>query len=94
MSLSTIRRIVRRPATPIQKKRRPGTRQEIVQTRVKRLFCRRSPPFPVTASLHADCALLLASRDLLAGEASLNWSEDIPIEFWRGVTVAGAPPRV
>ena len=61
---------------------------------VKRLFCRRSPPFPVTASLHADCALLLASRDLLAGEASLNWSEDIPIEFWRGVTVSGAPPRV
>ena len=61
---------------------------------VKRLFCRRSPPFPASASLHADCALLLASRDLLAGEASLNWSEDIPIEFWRGVTVAGAPPRV
>ena len=61
---------------------------------VKRLFCRRSPPFPVGADLHADCALLLASRDLLAGEASLNWSEDIPIEFWRGVTVAGAPPRV
>ena len=61
---------------------------------VRRLFCRRSPPFPVTASLHADCALLLASRDLLAGEASLNWSEDIPIEFWRGVTVSGAPPRV
>ena len=64
---------------------------------VRRLFCRRSPPstpFPASADLHADCALLLASRDLLAGEASLNWSEDIPIEFWRGVTVAGAPPRV
>ena len=69
---------------------------------VKRLFCRRSPlsppspapPFPASADLHADCALLLASRDILAGEASLNWSEDIPIEFWRGVTVAGAPPRV
>ena len=60
---------------------------------VRRLFCR---PSSVTASadLHADCALLLARRDLLAGEASLNWSEDIPIEFWRGVTVAGAPPRV
>ena len=61
---------------------------------VRRLFCRRSPPFPASADLHADCALLLASRDLLAGEASLNWSEDIPIEFWRGVTVAGVPPRV
>ena len=64
---------------------------------VRRLFCRRSlpsPPSPASASLHADCALLLASRDLLAGEASLNWSEDVPIEFWRGVTVAGAPPRV
>ena len=64
---------------------------------VRRLFCRRSlpsPPSPASADLHADCALLLASRDLLAGEASLNWSEDIPIEFWRGVTVAGTPPRV
>ena len=64
---------------------------------VRRLFCRRSlpsPPSPASADLHADCALLLASRDLLAGEASLNWSEDVPIEFWRGVTVAGAPPRV
>ena len=58
---------------------------------VKRLFCR---PSSVGADLHADCALLLASEDLLAGEAPLNWSEDIPIEFWRGVTVAGAPPRV
>ena len=59
---------------------------------VKRLFCR--PASGTVSDLQADCALLLASRDVLAGEALLNWSEDIPLEFWRGVTVSGAPQRV
>ena len=57
-----------------------------------RLFCR--PSSGIASDLQADCALLLASRDALAGEAPLNWSEDIPIEFWQGVTVGGAPKRV
>ena len=59
---------------------------------VRRLFCRPSPG--IASDLHADCALLLASRDVLAGDAPLNWSGDIPIEFWQGVTVGGAPKRV
>ena len=44
--------------------------------------------------LRADCALLLANRDILAGDAQLNWSEDVPIEFWQGVTIGGSPERV
>ncbi len=59
---------------------------------VRRLFCR--PSSAGVSDLQADCGLLLASRDLLAGDAPLNWSEDIPIEFWTGVTVGGAPKRV
>ena len=62
----------------------------------KRLFCRPPPPAPsgIVSDLQADCALLLSSRDVLAGDAPLNWSEDIPLEFWQGVTVRGAPKRV
>ena len=59
---------------------------------VRRLFCR--PSSDIASDLQADCALLLASRDILAGDAPLNWSEDIPIEFWQGVTVGGSPKRV
>ena len=44
--------------------------------------------------LRADCAILLALRDTLAGDALLNWSEDIPIEFWQGVAIGGSPQRV
>ena len=58
----------------------------------RRLFCR--PSSGIASDLQADCALLLAGRDVLAGEASLNWSEDIPIEFWQGVTVGRSPKRV
>ena len=59
---------------------------------VRRLFC--SPSSGIASDLQADCALLLASRDVLAGDAPLNWSADTPIEFWQGVTVGGAPKRV
>ncbi len=59
---------------------------------VRRLFCR--PSSDIASDLQADCALLLASRDILSGDAPLNWSEDIPIEFWQGVTVGGSPKRV
>ena len=59
---------------------------------VRRLFCR--PSSGIASDLQSDCALLLTSRDVLAGDARLNWSEDIPIEFWQGVTVGGAPKRV
>ena len=58
----------------------------------RRLFCR--PSSGAGSDLQAECALLLASLDVLAGDAPLNWSEDIPIEFWQGVSVDGAPKRV
>ena len=44
--------------------------------------------------LVSDCEALLASRDTLAGAATLNWSADIPIADWDGVTVSGTPGRV
>ena len=44
--------------------------------------------------LLADCALLLAARDGLAGEARLNWREEVPVGFWQGVAVGGSPQRV
>ena len=45
-------------------------------------------------ALAGDAEALLSARDALAGSASLNWSEDIPVDAWRGVSVSGAPPRV
>ncbi len=59
---------------------------------VERLFCR--PSSGIVSDLQADCALLLSIREVLAGDAPLNWSEDVPLEFWQGVTVRGAPKRV
>ncbi len=44
--------------------------------------------------LVADCETMLAFRDTLAGGVFLNWSEDLPIEQWPGVSVGGAPRRV
>lgn len=44
--------------------------------------------------LQADCGLLLAVRDRLAGSAVLNWAPTTPIRFWQGVTLGGTPMRV
>ncbi len=44
--------------------------------------------------LVADCVALLASRDALRGEASLDWDGDLAIGRWEGVAVEGEPPRV
>ena len=48
--------------------------------------------------LVADCAALLASKEALQGSDSdampLNWSSDVPIGDWNGITVEGSPPRV
>ncbi len=46
------------------------------------------------SGLLKDCSTLLALRDALAGGAALNWSPSTPISLWRGVQLAGAPPRV
>ena len=42
----------------------------------------------------SDCAALLAAQDTLAGSATLNWSADLAIGDWAGVTVGGSPGRV
>ena len=34
-----------------------------------------------------DCEALLASRDALGGDKSLNWSEDISIGEWQGISI-------
>ena len=51
---------------------------------------------PENPGLVADCAILLGIRDKLAGEATLNWSAQLPLEEWEGVSVdaAATPPRV
>ena len=36
----------------------------------------------------SDCEALLASRDILRGSQSLNWSEELPIAKWRGVSIS------
>ena len=44
--------------------------------------------------LVSDCEALITSRDTLAGDATLNWSADLPVEEWEGITVEGTPKRV
>ena len=44
--------------------------------------------------LLGDCNALLAARDALAGDAALDWSADLPIAEWEGVTTGGSPARV
>lgn len=54
------------------------------------------------SGLVSDCKALLASRDTLAGTATLNWSSDTPITEWDGIrgrggrypALEGAPMRV
>ncbi len=55
-----------------------------------KLFCDPSP----TDSPGTDCAILLATRDILAGDIALNWSRTVPVNGWRGVTVEGPEGRV
>ena len=44
--------------------------------------------------LMRDCFALLAAKDALRGGGALNWSVDVTIADWDGVTVAGTPQRV
>ena len=41
-----------------------------------------------------DCMTLLAAKDTLRGTATLNWSVDVAIGSWEGVTTSGTPSRV
>ena len=38
-----------------------------------------------------DCSILLVARDTLAGDGSLNWSADLLMSSWQGVTVDRVP---
>ena len=49
------------------------------------------PPDEVAKS---DIQALLAARDKLAGDSTLNWSEAVPIVSWDGITIGGSPMRV
>ena len=52
------------------------------------------PPTCARLETAPDCAVLLEARDTLAGTATLNWSADIPLAEWQGVTVDGETGRV
>ena len=41
-----------------------------------------------------DCAILLEAKNILGAEPSLNWSADVPMEEWEGVTLGGSQQRV
>ena len=51
-------------------------------------------PDATNTGLIADCEALLASRDTLAVNASLDWSEETSIAQWEGVRLSGTPQRV
>ena len=54
------------------------------------VFCEPSP----TDSPGTDCSVLLATRDVLAGDIVLNWSRDVPVSSWQGVAVDAREGRV
>ena len=61
------------------------------------LVCAGSTATPAgsSAGLVSDCDVLLASKDGLRGSASLNWSNDLAIGSWEGVTLlSDADPSV
>ena len=49
---------------------------------------------PTSPALSDDHATLLAVKDKLAGDASLNWRAAVPIGLWQGVTVGRADEGV
>ena len=48
----------------------------------------------VNRALVNDCETLLELKDTLAGTAVLNWSADLAMGSWIGVTTSGTPQRV
>lgn len=41
-----------------------------------------------------DCSALLDAKENLAGTSTLNWSKELAIVNWTGITVGGTPQRV
>ena len=52
------------------------------------------PDYANNSGLMRDCETLLEAKDALRGTAALNWSVDVTIADWDGVTVEGTPGRV
>ena len=46
------------------------------------------------AGLVSDCNTLLGLKSALTGTAALNWSADLAMTAWNGITVGGTPRRV
>ena len=44
--------------------------------------------------LVGDCEVLKLVKDVMAYNIPLNWSSDVPIDQWEGITIGGSPPRV
>ena len=44
--------------------------------------------------LVSDCEALLVGKDTLVGTGTLNWSADVPMVRWDGVSVGNSPIRV
>ena len=74
-----------------------------MQTRWRRevaqLLLRQQTSLPkrqITRGMVGDCATLLGIRDSLAGNGSLNWSAQVPLPEWEGVSVDTSthPPTV
>ena len=56
------------------------------------LFC--ESPSDGDPGADADCAVLLAVKDVLAGDVALNWSPTLPVQRWTGVRMDGPEGRV
>jgi len=52
------------------------------------------PDGSANAGLVNDCFTLLKAKDKLRGSAALNWSTDIAMSQWNGLTLGGSPLRV
>ena len=55
-------------------------------------FC--LPPPSTSPALFNDCAVLLAVKDALAGDGSLNWHTATSVGSWQGVTVGRSAGRI
>lgn len=53
-----------------------------------------SPTAAANRTLALDCSTLLAMKSILAGTATLNWSQALALTSWDGVEVSGTPKRV
>ncbi len=74
-----------------------GSFEIVESTTVPPLACEDGTAVPDpdnNPGLVADCKVLLASRDELAGDGSLNWEAGLAMDQWDGITVSGAPSRV